>query len=149
VNQRTKHIDVRYQFIKDLIKQKKIDIQFCPTEEMIADVFTKPLGPILFSKLKTQLGLIPFRKQTVAKQGGDPSSQQQGGVLRISAAEHDTQTQRLERNPTGPSRDIPGTVPGSMDNYWTSREASRDSHVSDEITWKTQRNLPWNSMDYH
>ena len=42
-SKRTKHINVRYYFIKDYIDKKEIHVIYCPTEEMIADYFTKPL----------------------------------------------------------------------------------------------------------
>jgi len=40
---RTKHINVRYFFIKDRIDHGEISVEYCPTDEMIADFFTKPL----------------------------------------------------------------------------------------------------------
>ena len=39
----TKHINVRYYFIKDKIKSKEIIVKWCPTDQMIADYHTKPL----------------------------------------------------------------------------------------------------------
>ena len=41
---RTKHIDVRYYFIKDKINSKELTVQWCSTDEMIADYNTKPLS---------------------------------------------------------------------------------------------------------
>lgn len=40
---RTKHIDVRHHFIRDTIKNNLITVNYLPTDEMIADVLTKPL----------------------------------------------------------------------------------------------------------
>ena len=40
---RTKHIDIRYHFIRQTISDKQIDIKYCPTEEMTADILTKAL----------------------------------------------------------------------------------------------------------
>ena len=40
---RTRHIDMRYYFITDNVKNKRASIKHCPTEEMVADFFTKPL----------------------------------------------------------------------------------------------------------
>ena len=40
---RTKHINVRYYFIKDKIDSKEIVVKWCPTDQMIADFHTKPL----------------------------------------------------------------------------------------------------------
>ena len=48
----SRHIDIRYFFIKDRLGIENIDVQYCPTEEMLADFFTKPLQGNLFRKLK-------------------------------------------------------------------------------------------------
>lgn len=40
---RTKHIDVRYHYIREALIDKTIELKYCPTNEMIADLFTKPL----------------------------------------------------------------------------------------------------------
>lgn len=40
---RTKHIDTKYKLTKDLVKKGIIRCTYCPTEEMIADILTKPL----------------------------------------------------------------------------------------------------------
>lgn len=44
VNKRTKHIDTRHHFIRELISNKLINIKYMPTNEMIADVLTKGLS---------------------------------------------------------------------------------------------------------
>jgi hypothetical protein len=48
----SRHIDIRYFFIKDQIGLKTIDVQHCPTEQMLADFFTKPLQGSLFRKFR-------------------------------------------------------------------------------------------------
>jgi len=40
---RTRHIEIRYFFVTDMINQKQMRVAYCPTAEMIADYFTKPL----------------------------------------------------------------------------------------------------------
>ena len=40
---RTKHINVRYFFVKDCVERKELCIEFCGTDEMWADFYTKPL----------------------------------------------------------------------------------------------------------
>jgi hypothetical protein len=42
-SQRTRHINVRYYFIKDRIEKKEISVVYCPTDKMIGDYYTKPL----------------------------------------------------------------------------------------------------------
>ena len=44
----SRHINIRYFFIKDLIDKEIVDVHFHPTEKMIADFFTKPLQGKLF-----------------------------------------------------------------------------------------------------
>ena len=44
----SRHIDVRYFFVTDRVKQGEISIQYCPTNKMLADFFTKPLQGTLF-----------------------------------------------------------------------------------------------------
>ena len=48
----SRHIDIRYFFIKDRLGIENIDVQYCPTEEMLADFFTKPLQGSLFRKFR-------------------------------------------------------------------------------------------------
>lgn len=45
----SKHINVRYFFVVDKIKNKEVRIIHCPTEEMIADFNTKPLQGMMFN----------------------------------------------------------------------------------------------------
>ena len=45
-------MDIRYFFIKDRLDVESIKVEYCPTEEMLADFFTKPLQGNLFRKLR-------------------------------------------------------------------------------------------------
>ena len=53
----TKHIDVRFHYMRDLIEQKRVDIVWVPTDENSTDMFTKNLGHIKFEKFRGMLGL--------------------------------------------------------------------------------------------
>ena len=48
----SRHIDIRYFFIKDRVDNGEITIEHSPTDEMLADFFTKPLQGALFRKFK-------------------------------------------------------------------------------------------------
>lgn len=61
---KSKHIDVRYHFLRDLCKDGIIDLVFCKSEEQTADILTKPLKPAVFIKLRSQLGVCS-RKDAV------------------------------------------------------------------------------------
>lgn len=54
---RSKHIDVRYHFLRDLVKDGIIELIFCRSEEQVADVLTKPLKLGAFLKLRDLLGV--------------------------------------------------------------------------------------------
>lgn len=57
---RTKHIDVKYQFVNDHVKKRSIFIEYCPTEDMIADILTKSIPTIKLCKLRSMLGVSPM-----------------------------------------------------------------------------------------
>jgi hypothetical protein len=54
-HQRTKHIDTRFHFIRDLIKDNVIEIKYLPTDHMIADILTKALPRVKFEGLRVLL----------------------------------------------------------------------------------------------
>jgi hypothetical protein len=49
---RTKHIDIRYYFIRDLISSGEMKLRWVSTGEQLADIFTKPLGGTIFTNLR-------------------------------------------------------------------------------------------------
>nr|GEX86098.1 retrovirus-related Pol polyprotein from transposon TNT 1-94 [Tanacetum cinerariifolium] len=53
----TKHIDVRYHFIKELVKRGIVELFFVRTEEQLADMFTKALSEDRFKYLVRRLGM--------------------------------------------------------------------------------------------
>jgi hypothetical protein len=54
-HQRSKHIDIKFQFIKEAIRRKEIYATYCPTSEMVADAFTKPLDTRKFSYFRDNM----------------------------------------------------------------------------------------------
>ena len=58
-SKRTKHIKNRYFMIKDKIGRGEIVIQYCPTEDMWADINTKALQGSLFYKMRARLMGVP------------------------------------------------------------------------------------------
>jgi len=49
---RTKHINVKYHFMRQHIDSGEISLQFCPTKDMLADIYTKPLQGLPFARLR-------------------------------------------------------------------------------------------------
>ena len=40
---RTKHIDIRFHYIRELVEAEVVELNFCPTNEQVANIFTKAL----------------------------------------------------------------------------------------------------------
>jgi hypothetical protein len=52
---RTKHIDVRYHYIRELVVGGKTTVDYCPTADMTADILTKPLSLQGFQRCRQKL----------------------------------------------------------------------------------------------
>ena len=57
-NERSKHIDVRYHFIRECVNDGRIILKYCPTEIMVADAFTKPLNRVKLNQHVVGMGLL-------------------------------------------------------------------------------------------
>ncbi|KAG5869756.1 hypothetical protein JTB14_018085 [Gonioctena quinquepunctata] len=58
INDRTKHIDTKYNYAKEMKKKNEIFFEYCPTNEMVADILTKPLEVNKIRKFREMMGLI-------------------------------------------------------------------------------------------
>ncbi|CAM8966044.1 unnamed protein product [Rhodiola kirilowii] len=54
---RTKHIDIRHHFIRELVEQKVVTLKHVTTDKQLADIITKPLDAAQFETLRSSLGL--------------------------------------------------------------------------------------------
>ena len=57
---RTKHIGIKFHFIRDLISDGTVNVEYCPTQQMIADMLTKGLPREQFNKLRDMAGIKPM-----------------------------------------------------------------------------------------
>ena len=53
---RTKHIGIKYHYIREQVNNKKVELKYCP-KDMIADVLTKGLSRERFEKLRLMCGV--------------------------------------------------------------------------------------------
>jgi hypothetical protein len=61
IHSRTKHIEVRYHFLRDNVEKGNIDLIHVPTEKQLADNLTKTLDQATFARLRGELGVdFPF-----------------------------------------------------------------------------------------
>ena len=57
---KTKHIRIRYHFIKDLVERKVVALEYIPIKRQNADIFTKPLDRSRFESLRQVIGVITY-----------------------------------------------------------------------------------------
>ena len=60
MHSKTKHIAIKYHFVRELVQDKEIRLEYVHTKEQIADIFTKPLPKDAFLYLRGKLGVIPL-----------------------------------------------------------------------------------------
>src|SRR5437773_2960768 len=60
---RTKHIDIQYHFIRNCVEDGKTSLEYCPTEDMVADGLTKALGPERHRKLARMMGMNTWQSE--------------------------------------------------------------------------------------
>ena len=62
---RAKHIGIKFHFIREQVNNNTIELRYCRTENMIADIFTKRLCQEKFVKLRAMCGLCSLDQQSV------------------------------------------------------------------------------------
>ena len=55
---KSKHIEIKYHYIKDVVQIKIVHMQYLSTHEQIANIFTKPLSKTNFNHFHERLGLV-------------------------------------------------------------------------------------------
>jgi hypothetical protein len=55
---KSKHIEIKYHYIRDMVQRKAVHVQYLSTHEQVADVFTKPLARTKFEYFRERLGLV-------------------------------------------------------------------------------------------
>lgn len=56
-HKRTKHIDIRYHFVREKVEDGQVVLEYCPTKDMKADMMTKPIPAPQFEHLRDMLGI--------------------------------------------------------------------------------------------
>ena len=55
---RSKHLEIKYFYIQDVMQKGAINLQYVSTDEQVADVLTKPLSRIKFKHFREKLGVV-------------------------------------------------------------------------------------------
>ena len=61
LHDRSKHIDVKFYFLRDCVYGGQIIIEFVETSRQLADILTKALGWLRFSELKKMIGMVEVK----------------------------------------------------------------------------------------
>lgn len=56
-HERSKHIDIRFHFIREKVKEGSVELEHIGSKEQVADIFTKPLPATTFQELRKLLGM--------------------------------------------------------------------------------------------
>ena len=59
-HKRTKHIDIKYHYVRDAVESGMIELRYCRSSDIVADALTKALVRDQFEGLRAQMGLIPI-----------------------------------------------------------------------------------------
>ena len=54
----SKHIEIKYYFIQDMVQKGDVKIKYVPTEEQVPDVLTKPLSHVKFEYFRYKLDVV-------------------------------------------------------------------------------------------
>ena len=57
---KTKHIAIKYHYVRELVEDKQVKMEYINSKEQIADIFTKPLPKYAFEYLRGKLGVKPL-----------------------------------------------------------------------------------------
>ena len=60
---KSKHIEIQYFYIRDMVEKGSINIQYVSTDEQVANVFTKPLSRLKFEYFHDKLLVVQKYKQ--------------------------------------------------------------------------------------
>ena len=62
IHPRMKHVDVKLYYVREAVKDGVVDVRYCPTSEMVADIITKGLTKQTFEKMRKCLGVAQIIK---------------------------------------------------------------------------------------
>jgi hypothetical protein len=58
---KSKHIELRYHFIRECIDAGKVDVDYVSTDNQLADILTKSLGRTRFLELRAKIGMVQVK----------------------------------------------------------------------------------------
>ena len=91
-HKRTKHIDIRYHFVREKVAEGEVVLEYCPIKDMKANIMTKPITVIQFQRLRNTLGIKAPKSAessgSVVEEAPRPEVETERYVYTISNARH-------------------------------------------------------------
>ena len=63
MHSKTKHISIKYNFLREKVSQKMVKLEYIDMKEWIANIFSKPLPKESFEHLRHKLGVISLQQK--------------------------------------------------------------------------------------
>jgi hypothetical protein len=60
MHSKTKHIPIKYHFLREQVTEHNVKLEYIGTKEHVVDIFTKPLPREVFEYLRQKLGVVPM-----------------------------------------------------------------------------------------
>jgi hypothetical protein len=60
MHSKTKHIPIKYHFLREKVTEQNVKMEYIGTKEQVVDIFTKPLPRETFEYLRQKLGVVPM-----------------------------------------------------------------------------------------
>ena len=60
MHSKTKHIAIKYHFLRELVQEKEVRLEYVNAKEQIVDILSKPFPKDAFLYLRGKLGVIPL-----------------------------------------------------------------------------------------
>ena len=64
---KSKHIEIRYHYIMDMVQRGVVKLQYVATKEYIADMLMKPLASVKFEYFREKLGVLQIKVPSKGK----------------------------------------------------------------------------------
>ena len=66
-HEKSKHIEIKYHYIGDIVQRGEVKLQYVAMDEQIVDVLTKPLARVKFEYFREKLGVLQIEVSSKGK----------------------------------------------------------------------------------
>jgi len=63
LHDRSKHIEIKYHYIRDMVEKGAMKLQYVATDEQTADVLTKSFPRVKLEYFRDKLGVVPRKRE--------------------------------------------------------------------------------------